>query len=165
MSSDSVRACFFDASALVKLCVDEPSSDEVRAFFSSEATKYTTSFCFYEALNILKSKWRNQGKLSRNEYLNTCFRLTTWFASTDRWVKNLEITDAVALGKACDLAVKHELDMSDALQLITVKEGYFSRCCAGSKTVFVTADKKLADVALKDHGLLVWCVLEQPPPQ
>jgi predicted nucleic acid-binding protein len=164
MPSKSARASFFDASALVKLYVDEPESNVVRGYFNSEATKYTTVFCFYEALNILKTKWLYHGKLSHEKYLEACFALTAWYAYTEQWVKNLDITDIKTLWDARKLAEEHELDMSDALQILTVKLGYFSRMCSDSQTVFVTADQKLAQVAMA-HGLRVWNVLKQEPPE
>ena len=163
MSGTYVRANFFDASALVKIYVEEPGSAQVREYFNNEPTKYTTTFCFYETLNILKAKWKSQGRISKQEYLNAAFRLIAWFGHTAEWVRNLEITEASVLKLAQDLASRHDLDMSDALQLITVQQGYFSSFGEESKTIFVTADKKLARVA-RDEGLRVWSVLEESPP-
>jgi predicted nucleic acid-binding protein len=157
------RASFFDASALVKLYVEEPRSDALREYFHAEPTKYTTTFCFYEALNILKSAWRYQGRLTHEDYLEACFRLTAWYEHTARWIANPQFTEPTTLSEARELARTHALDMSDALQLITVKHGYFSSFAEGSQTVFVTADKPLAAVA-RQVGLRVWSVMEEDPP-
>ena len=161
--SDFARAAFFDASALVKLYVSEVGSEAVQAFFNSEATKYTTSFCFYEALSILKSKWKNQGLLTQDQYLEACIRLAAWYGFNQRWIKNPDLTDAEVLFEARDLAKAHALDMSDALQLLTVRDGYFSSFVSGSRTIFVTADRELASVAGL-IGLRVWNLLDDPPP-
>lgn len=163
MTSGFARASFFDASALVKLYVDEPQSDVVRGYFNTEATKFTSTFCFYETLNILKSKWKHSAKLTRDEYLEACFRLTAWHAFNERYITNPELTEPKTLHAARDLAKSTNLDMSDALQLISVKEGYFSALSSGSQTVFVTADKDLA-VQARNLGLRVWEVMSEAPP-
>jgi hypothetical protein len=53
MTRTAYRADFFDACSLVKIYCDEPDSEIVRPYFYSRSTKYTTPFCFYEALNAL----------------------------------------------------------------------------------------------------------------
>jgi predicted nucleic acid-binding protein len=163
MTSDYARAVFFDASALVKLYVPEPKSHEVKAFFSSEPTKFTTTFCFYEAMSIMKSKWK-KSLITQDEYLESCFRLAAWFGHNDRYNRNPDLTDAKTLCDARDLAKSHGLDMSDALQLLTVRDGTYSSFGEGSRTVFVTADRELARVA-KEIGLKTWNVLDEPAPQ
>ena len=46
------RANCLDPSALVKLHVNEDGADIIRTYFDHEPTKYTTPFCFYEALTL-----------------------------------------------------------------------------------------------------------------
>ena len=75
MNRRAARADFFDASALAKIYSDEPCSDVVREYFRSRATKYTTPFCFYEAMNVLKGKWKHKGQLTIDQYLDAAFRL------------------------------------------------------------------------------------------
>jgi predicted nucleic acid-binding protein len=164
MPTDYARASFFDASALVKLYVQEERSGLVRKYFNQEATKYTTSFCFYEALSILKTKWRSRSILTQDQYLEACFRLTAWFANNERWIRNPDLTDVETLFAAKVLAKSHMLDMSDALQLVVLKNGYFSGFASGSATVFVTADRELAMVA-DSIGLKTWNVMDSEAPE
>jgi predicted nucleic acid-binding protein len=163
MTFGYARASFFDASALVKVYVEEPRSEVLRTYFNAEATKFTTTFCFYETLNILKAKWKHGGKLTKEQYLEASFRLTAWHAFNLRYITNPELTEPVTLCAAKDLAACTGLDMSDALQLITVRDGYFSSLAEGSRTVFVTADKELATQA-GQLGLRVWYVMNEDPP-
>jgi hypothetical protein len=66
------RANCFDASALVKLHVNEEGSDIMRGYFHNRAPGgYTTPFCFYEALDVLKSKWLIRGEITRDEYFGS----------------------------------------------------------------------------------------------
>jgi len=51
----ALGAVLFDATGLIKVCTDEPGSDIVRPYFNGQPTKYTTPFCFYETLSILKA--------------------------------------------------------------------------------------------------------------
>lgn len=163
MTSFSACADFFDASALVKVYSEEPKSDVVRKYFQSRSTKYTSPFCFYEALNILKSKWLHRTELSRNEYLEATFKLTAWYEASTKRINDLDFTNPKIFFNAKALVQKTGIDLSDAFQIISVKEGYFSHLVNDSKTVLVTADKLLAETA-RSVDLRVWSVMEELPP-
>ena len=163
MHSFSVRADFFDASALVKVYAEEPMSDVVRSYFQSRATKYTSPFCFYEALNSLKSKWIHRAQLTREQYIDAAFRLTAWYGAATERIRDLDFTDPMVFVSAKQLVERTGLDLSDAFQIVSVKEGYFSHLVNDSKTVLVTADKLLA-AAARAEGLRVWSAMEEPPP-
>lgn len=163
MNRIAVRADFFDASALVKVYSKEPRSDIVSAYFNSRATKYTSPFCFYEALNILKSNWLFRSQMSRDEYLNAAFGLTMWYAAATKRINDLDFTNPMTFQAAQLLVKRTGIDLSDAFQILSVKEGYFSHLINDSKTVLVTADKSLA-VAARTEGLCVWSVMEELPP-
>jgi predicted nucleic acid-binding protein len=53
--SGAVHATCFDASALVKRYVDEPGCAALRAYWNTQATRYTTVFCLYETLGVFSS--------------------------------------------------------------------------------------------------------------
>jgi predicted nucleic acid-binding protein len=160
------RANFFDASALVKVYSREPGSKVVRNYFLSRApARYTTPFCFYEALNILKSKWKYQGKMSETQYHKAASELIVWY-SRERITRNLNDVDLTAphvLRMVQSMAHKYSLDLSDALQIVSVKFGPFSRLINESQTVLVTADRGLA-VAARAEGLRAWDVLTELEP-
>jgi predicted nucleic acid-binding protein len=164
MTSDYARASFFDASALVRVYVDEPGSELVRSYFHSEPTKFTTQFCFYETLNVLKSKWIHRQLITREQYLEASFRFVAWYGMMRRTTLDLDFTEPTVFSKAKDLAERTGLDLSDAMQILSVSLGDYSSFCEGSKTVLVTADKPLARVA-RSEGLRVWSVLEEPAPR
>ena len=164
MTAGYARASFFDASALVRVYVDEPGSEQVRSYFNNEPTKFTTQFCFYETLSALKTKCVHHRSITRPQYLEASFRLVAWYGFMRRTTGDLDFTDAHVFFRARDLAERTGLDLSDALQIVSVSQGDFSSFCEGSKTVFVTADKELARVA-SSEGLRVWSLLEEPPPQ
>ena len=148
-----VRACFFDASALVKVYAEEIGSDVVRGCFNRELTKYTTPFCFYETLTALKRKWLKT-ELTLDAYRAASYRLTLWYGASSRCIKDIEITSYEALPLLKHLITTYEMDVSDAFQIISVKHGYYHHMCGESQTLFVTADERLAEVATKE-GLLV----------
>ena len=163
MNRRAARADFFDASALAKIYSDEPCSDIVRDYFGSRPTKYTTPFCFYEAMNVLKGKWKHKGQLTLDQYLNAAFRLTAWYGASSSKIKDMDFTEPNTFAKAKEIAQRSQLDLSDAFQILSVKMGYFSVLVNESSTVLVTADKELAEAA-RTEGLRAWNLMTELVP-
>lgn len=159
-----VRANCFDASALVKVFSDEELSDVIREFFSNQApTRYTTPFCFYEALSVLKVKWLYRNEIDESAYRKSAFRLTAWYAKTLTSTKDINFYDPIVFHRVQSLVEKYAIDFSDAFQIESVKSGYFSHLADESRTLLVTADKRLSEVA-KEEGIKVWYFLTDPIP-
>ena len=163
MTYIALRADFFDASALVKVFANEPASQIVRSYWRSRATKYTTPYCFYEALNILKSKWKYQNELTVTEYLNAAYELTAWYGASSAKLDDLDFSDPHTFAETRALSDRSGLDLSDAFQIVSIKRGYYSALANDSKTVLVTADSALAVVA-GTEGIKAWYVMNEPPP-
>ena len=156
------RTHYLDASALVKLVIVEDHSEILRAY-CGRALLATTSLCFGEALGVLKAKWMHR-YLSQEQYLAACEEL---FAHVRNGI--LEIEDAPLFSDGAQvspdnynkiekIAQKHLLDISDALQLLTLRSGTYSRLEDTARARFVTADRKLA-CAAKAEGMPAWdCV-------
>jgi len=157
------RANCFDASALVKAWVDEPGCGPARLFFCSlSPTKYTTPFCYFETLSTLKRKWL-RGDISRQVYLDAAFGVTVWFQAASRKAKDLDLTHPPTFIRAREIVERHEIDLSDAFQILSVKEGYFSTLANDSRTLLVSADRRLAEVA-QAEGIQAWYCLEGRAP-
>jgi len=164
MTRIAARADFFDASALARVFTDEPGSEVVRTYWHARATKYTTPFCFYEAMNVLKSKWKHKGQLSIDQYLEAAFKLTAWYGASSAQVRDLDFADPLTFAETKAIAERGALDLSDAFQIMSVKRGYFAVLVNDSATVLVTADNGLA-VAARLEGIRAWNLLLEPPPQ
>lgn len=161
------RTHYLDASALVKLVIAEDHSDKLRCY-CGRALLATTSLCFGETLGALKAKWTHK-HLTQETYLAACEKL---FAH----VRNgtLEIEDVPLLSgdpqvlrdnyeKIEKLAQKHSLDISDALQLLALQSGIYSKLEGTARASLVTADRKLA-CAAKAEGMPAWdCVHDTAP--
>jgi predicted nucleic acid-binding protein len=164
MTSPPPRANCFDTSALLKVFTLEDGSELVREYFNHRSpTKYTTPFCFYEALNVLKVKWLYRKVLTKEQYTDAAFRLVAWFEASARYVEDIDLKDPIVFYKVRELAERHSLDLSDAFQIISVKEGYFSHLINQSQTVLVTADEALAKAA-STEGVRSWYCLGEPEP-
>jgi len=158
------RANCFDASALIKVFVNESGSDIVREYFCNRSpTKYTTPFCFYESLNVLKVKWLYRNEITKSEYTEAAFKLVAWYEASTRYANDIDLKQPSVFSKVREITVRHSLDISDAFQIISVKEGYFSHLTNDSQTVLVTADKLLAKAA-KTEGIKSWYCLGEPEP-
>ena len=106
------------------------------------------------------------GQLEDKQYLGCCYLLVTYCASHRITLEDTGLEDRQTFMKATRIASKHKLDLSDAIQLLTVKHGKFRHGVDESKTLLITADRALA-AAGKAEGLRVWnCQTEStPPPQ
>lgn len=148
-----VKARYFDASALVKLVLNEPHSEAVRAFARANTNLYTNSLCFGEAFGVLKTKWMKR-RLTIDAYyagvrtLTRDVRNKIQFDELD-WLVPSTQHEIDRLGR------KHHLDLSDALQLVTILKGRFSHMGPNSKSVLITADNALAKAAAKE-GIRLW---------
>lgn len=162
--SQALRANCFDASALVKVFTVEPGSEIVREYFNHRSpTKYTTPFCFYETLNVLKVKWLYRKELTQAEYSDAAFHITAWFGASARQCRDIDFQDPLVFSKTREIEQRHSLDWSDAFQILSVKEGYFSHLINDSRTVLVTADQALASAA-RLEGVKSWYIIGEPEP-
>ena len=164
MNTPPPRANCFDASALIKVFTLEAGSDLVRDYFNHRSpTKYTTPFCFYETLNVLKVKWLYRREITKVEYTDAAFGLVAWFEASTRYAKDIDLKDPIVFFKVRELAERHSLDLSDAFQILSVKAGYFSHLINASQTVLVTADEVLAKAA-RMEGVKSWYCLGEAEP-
>jgi len=153
---------YLDASALVKLVVDEGDHLPVRQFFHSNVNFAATSLCLAEALGVIKAKW-SHGRISEDQYFAATRELVI-----GAWGKRIEVNDVglftpQGLAAVEALAKKHGLDLSDALQLETILHGRYSHLGPNSASVLVTADARLARAA-QAEGICAWnCIASDPP--
>ena len=72
MSFRYIKASHLDASAAVKLVLQERGSEELRSYLAKWASFYITSVCLAKALGVFKRK-RLGDELSEKQYLATCY--------------------------------------------------------------------------------------------
>jgi len=159
----SQRAVFLDASAIIAYHVDEPMSDVLRGWWHQEATKYTSSLCFFESLNAYKSKWKFQGKLTHDQYREACLKTYHWYQASTRRIKDLDFNNPRVFQDAYSIALEHSLDLSDAFQILSVRDGFFAVLVNDSQTILCTGDAHLSHAA-RAEGLKVWNFKVEPPP-
>lgn len=161
--SDAVTAMLLDASVLVALFSDEPWSMVVRERCETVALRYTTPFCYFEAMNILKSKWKHQSKIDHATYRAACTKLTAWFGGATRagFIQDSHFLDPSHFQRVRRLVDETRLDFSDAFQIDSLKHGYFSVLSGESRPVLATRDVELASVA-RAQGIRVWNVELEP---
>jgi len=160
-----MRPCYLDASALVKLVVDEKGSERLREYFESRPAFFTASLCFGEALGVLKVKYLYRSELDERAYSAACFTLVTDVLSQSARIKveDLDFEDLAIYNDVNDTAKKHRLDFSDALQIVILRRGRFSCFGEPESAVLVTGDAGLAK-ATRAEGLLAWNVCEEEMP-
>ena len=175
MASEGVKIKYLDASALVKLYINEKGSQNLREFYYSNTNFRTTWLCLAEALFVLKSKWTGPqskqfgNKIDTEDYLKAVSSLII------DWRDRIETDDIKSVDptvplKVKEISQKYKLDYSDALQLWSLKYGRWSpfvffseNNVNGSALVFITADEDLATAA-ESEGIKVWNCEHEPTP-
>jgi predicted nucleic acid-binding protein len=163
VKAQSAKTRYLDASALVKLVVDEGDHQRLRDFFNANTNFAATSLCLAEALGAVKAKWLHK-QLSFDQYFEATRRLII-----AAWEEKIEV-DSVDLftpdnQQAVEaLAKRHGLDLSDALQIETILHGKYRKLVADSAAVLITADKDLAKAAHQE-GIRVWNCSDGGPPE
>ena len=104
-------------------------------------------------------------ELSENNYFDSCWGLLGYLRSPAKiCVDEIELSSLDTFAKAEEIARRYKLDLSDSLQLVSVKHGKYSCWCQESKTLLITADGDLASAARAER-LRVWnCEKEATPP-
>jgi predicted nucleic acid-binding protein len=172
-ASGGIKIKYLDASALVKLYIEENGSKQLQDFFYSNTNFRTTWLCLAEALGCLKSKWVGRQskdtatKIETEKYFEATLKLII------NWRMRIEFDDLELVTvplKVEEIARKYELDYSDALQLITLKSGIYSKLSYESAPnvyesalVLITGDKNFATAA-ESEGIRVWNCTAGPAP-
>ena len=149
-----VKNHYLDASALVKLVVDEGDCAPLLGFFQSQANFCTTPLCLAEAVGVLKRKW-NRNELGADQYFAAAqdLMIEVWGGKIE--LDDLGLFTPTTLAKVEASARQYALDLSDALQLETIKNGKNAGLTGPSASVIITADDGL-ERAASAEGIRVW---------
>jgi predicted nucleic acid-binding protein len=154
----STRACYFDASALVKLVADDDDEKDgregVRNLYWNNANMYATSYCVTETLGVFKRKF-NQKQIGQDEYARYCMDFAKKILGGNLHIDEVAILSLPVFQEAERLITKHGIDFIDSLQLLTLLHGRFRYMVDRSQSLLVTADEALAKAA-RAEGVIVW---------
>jgi predicted nucleic acid-binding protein len=162
MSQTWAKHRYLDASALVKIVADEGDHDAVRSFFAANVNFGATSLCVMEALGVLKGKWVH-GRIPEENYFSATRQLVRHVAGKKIEVEDIGLFTFQGLDAVQERARKHQLDLSDALQLETILLGKYSHLGPNSASVLITADAGLTRAATAE-GVRVWNCIKEPLP-
>jgi predicted nucleic acid-binding protein len=151
--SKAVYTYYLDASALVRLFVDEPGAKDVREYFNTTPNACVTLISFFEALGVLKRKW--QCKWDEPDYHEAVECLLQMIYGGKPEVDNTALADPPTFRSVSQIAEQHNLDFADAFQLFAILNGKYAPLTSGSKTRFVSADRGLVRAA-RSQGIPTW---------
>jgi len=130
-----IKLHYLDANCLVKLVAEEHRSGDLRNyFFQTGIVCATTTFCFYEALGVLKTKWVNKKRpdhISEEQYLAACEDLCAIVEDGNIQLEEIPFSDRATFNESEKLVSTYKIDLSDAFQLVTLKRGMFARLNVG----------------------------------
>jgi predicted nucleic acid-binding protein len=154
---------YLDASAAVKLVLREVGSEHVKKYFDGHGGFHITSLCLAEALAVLKCKWQRK-QISMKDYFDKCYDLLARVHGKPKSIQldDIQLSDLNVFTETEQIAKSYNLDLSDALLLVTVKQR-FGKLTGKSAPLLITADGALASAAAKER-ILVWNCLTQATP-
>ncbi len=129
---------YLDTSWLVKLYVDEPDSERVRAIVDAQSPRIVGEIAWVEFHSAVERR-RREGKLSAREATSLRARLRREWTAYTRVAVSRDV-----LTRAADLVARRPLRSLDALQIasaLLVAKG------APTKPRFGAADARLRDAA------------------
>jgi len=121
---ETIRTHLLDASALVKLVVDEVGSEKIRKYFADKSVFWTTSLCFVEALGVLKVKHLYRKEITAEKYLSSSEELIAHFRNGSISIEEIDITQISTFNEVEKMSKSYSLDLADAFQIITMKTGF-----------------------------------------
>ncbi len=159
-----LRPHYLDASALVKLVIDEEYSSRVRGymFTPDRSWQLCTSFCFAEALGALKLR-NKRGELSDRGYLVGSRKLIRRVRENLLKVEDRDFASLTAFAEAERIVKIYAIDFLDAFQLVSLKAAW-PFLAPPSQPILVTADSQLARAAVGE-GIKCWNCRETNQPQ
>ena len=159
-----IRTHLLDASAIIKLLIEEDGSEIIEGYFNSKTVFWTTSLCFGEVLGVLKRKYISKKEdLTKDQYLFASENLIDYMRNKKISVEEVDITEYEVFNEVEKIVNKYSIDIADAFQIVTLKRGFPTALGGDSETILITADAGLADAA-KSEGLRVWNFLKEPTP-
>ncbi len=160
--SNAIFYYYLDASALIKLVVDEPGSKSIHNYYNSTPNACITLISFIESLGVLKRKWK--GQWDKPDYHKAVEDLLIMIYGGKPEVDNMTLADPATFKNVSKMAKQYNLDFADALQLFAILKGKYSQFNLGSQTRFVSADKGLVKAA-RDQGVLTWLCTKNTDPK
>lgn len=162
----TVKAHYFDASALVKLVADDVDEESgrvaVREYFRNHSNLYATSYSVAEALTALKHKFVKK-RISHEQYISSVERFLGATIGSSLQIDGVEIFMPGVLEHTQRLIREHEIDVLDGCQIVTILRGQSRHMAGESRTLLVTADRAFA-AAARAEGVRVWeCATETLP--
>ncbi len=144
---------YFDTSALIKLYVEEPGSQQVSTLVSETGVVATAKVAFVEVHAGLARR-RRAGDLSVAAYGRTCRQ----FEEQWRRYVRLDLRDDI-LVQARELVKRHPLRTLDAIHLASALA---LRAALGQEVPFVAADGRLVQAAASERFRAVNVVPSAP---
>jgi hypothetical protein len=130
----SVKAHYFDASALVKLVADDadelPGREIVRKYYYEHSSRHSNQFCVAEALSAFKSKFMRK-KIDENKYVEY-LRSAPGIWGNHIELEEVDLLSPDAMNEAERLIRLNKIDLLDCLQMVALLKGRYRHFCAGS---------------------------------
>jgi hypothetical protein len=98
----------------------------------------------------LKSKWQRK-RILKKDYFDKCYLLLSKVRGKPKFIQvdDVQLADLAVFTKTEEIAKRYDLDLSDALQLVTIKQR-FGMLVGRSKPLLITADGALACAAERE---------------
>jgi predicted nucleic acid-binding protein len=151
-----IKIKYLDASAIVKLYLDEEGSDYFRDYFNNHTNFCTVQMTFYEAMSVLKARLFNKDKEKYRKSVEDLI-ISYWSKEQSRKIviEEIELNNYKIYLEISEIIWRYNIDFADAIQIYAIVKGKYSHFALDSKSVLITADDKL-EFAAEDNHIRVW---------
>jgi predicted nucleic acid-binding protein len=145
-NKDPMEVYLWDASALVKVFINEKGSGEAKKLFHSlNVSHWVTEHTKAEILGILKRKWL-KGKLNDDGYFGSIVSVYDYYRKLH--ICSVSLENYNYLKNAISIIEKYNnIDLIDAAPIVGISHGIYSTFDYESGSYLITADNDLAAVA------------------
>jgi len=156
---------YLDASVASKIFSKEDDWREIDEYIMRNNSYHCwiTEFVYFEVLNVLKLKWI-RGDIDKTAYHSGIYEFNSWIDEGLIQIdSDFDMKERKHFTTLREIVDQHDIDYSDALQILTVLEGRWKGKRYECTTVFVSADAGLVKAA-RCYDLRVWHYGKEHPP-
>lgn len=139
-----------------------PGGNILRKCYREHSNRYATSYCVMEVFSVFKRKLARK-RITESQYIKYLRDFIQTVIGANLLIDEVPILTPGVFSEAERMIKSYKIDFIDCFQIVTILHGRFHVFGPNSKSVLITADRKLAEAA-RTEGARVWECTTEPTP-